>query len=87
MDGSQWDVVSIRFARTDAEAIAEGIAPDGDADSNRDALFTSNEGPGTKTTFVPLEWMPTGVPTAQITDDIVAAQQGHSVISGSCPYR
>lgn len=52
-------MVSIRFARTDPEAVAEGVAPD-DLDPTPQSLyFTSNNGPGTKTTIVPLGWMKT----------------------------
>lgn len=59
MDGTNWDIVSLRFARADQDAIAEGIAPDADSNSSLDFYFSSNNGPGTKTTFVPLEWMET----------------------------
>lgn len=98
-NGSHWDIVSMRFARLDPDAVAEGTAPSLDEDSYRDIYFTSNDGPGTKTKIVQLEHMRTsplnnldlsrssqmvaGVPRRRnlnsLTDDVVAAMQGHSV--------
>lgn len=93
MDGAEWEIVSIRFGRTDPDAEAEGIAPDGDFSSLEDGFFTSNHGPGTKTVSVPLALMETVCPHVsqnshksktrtgtQVTDDVKAAQQGYSVI-------